>query len=81
MTFHANYYQIEQNRKAERLARALKETADAHHAYEVSTGHPDADWPTWYAQHLIEMSNTKPSDWHLIPNWNDNKHSNSELLG
>ena len=36
------------------LASALKRAADAHHQYEQSTGKPDADWPTWFAEYILE---------------------------
>jgi hypothetical protein len=34
------------------LARALRRAADAHGQHEQRTGHPDPDWPSWYAQYL-----------------------------
>ncbi len=34
------------------LARALRRAADAHGRHEQQTGHPDPDWPNWYAQYL-----------------------------
>jgi hypothetical protein len=36
------------------LAAALKRAADARHQYEQSTGKPDADWSTWYAEYILE---------------------------
>lgn len=36
------------------LASALKRAAEAHHGYEKGLGHPDADWHTWYAQHMVD---------------------------
>jgi hypothetical protein len=34
------------------LARALRRAAGAHRRYEEQTGHPDPDWPAWYAKYL-----------------------------
>src|SRR5258708_11667122 len=34
------------------LARALQRAADAHAQHEQQTGHPDPDWPSWYAYYL-----------------------------
>jgi hypothetical protein len=34
------------------LAQALRRAADAHGQYEAQTGHPDPDWPSWYARYL-----------------------------
>lgn len=34
------------------LARALQRAADAHAQHEEQTGHPDPDWPSWYARYL-----------------------------
>jgi hypothetical protein len=34
------------------LARALQRAADAHAQHEKETGHPDPDWPSWYAHYL-----------------------------
>ncbi len=34
------------------LARALRRAAGAHGQYEEQTGHPDPDWPSWYALYL-----------------------------
>ena len=34
------------------LARALRRAADAHGQHEEQTGHPDPDWPSWYALYL-----------------------------
>ena len=44
-------YPVDCNRRC-RLASLLKQTADAHHVYEQSLGHKDADWPTWYAAYM-----------------------------
>ena len=34
------------------LARALRRAADAHGQHEQQIGHPDPDWPTWYARYI-----------------------------
>jgi hypothetical protein len=34
------------------LARALQRAADAHAQHEKQTGHPDPNWPSWYARYL-----------------------------
>ena len=34
------------------LARALRRAADAYAQHEAQTGHPDPDWPAWYARYL-----------------------------
>ena len=36
----------------ELLTHALKRAADAHGQYEERTGRPDAEWPSWYAEHM-----------------------------
>ena len=35
------------------LARLLREAEHAHGEYEAKLGHPDADWPDWYATYII----------------------------
>lgn len=34
------------------LAQALRRAADAHGQHEEQIGHPDPDWPDWYARYL-----------------------------
>jgi hypothetical protein len=34
------------------LAQALRRAAAAHGKHEEQTGHPDPDWPDWYAQYM-----------------------------
>jgi hypothetical protein len=34
------------------LAQALRRAEEAHGEHEKELGHPDADWPDWYAQYL-----------------------------
>lgn len=36
------------------LAQALRRAEAAHGQYEAQTGHPDPDWPTWYAQYMFD---------------------------
>jgi hypothetical protein len=36
------------------LAAALRRAADAHGRHEKELGHPDEDWPGWYAQYMVE---------------------------
>ena len=36
------------------LAAALHRAADAHGRHEKEIGHPDADWPGWYAQYMVD---------------------------
>ena len=35
------------------LAAALRRAAAAHGEHEKRTGRPDADWPDWYAEHMV----------------------------
>jgi hypothetical protein len=35
------------------LAEALRRAEAAHGEHEQEIGHPDADWPDWYAQFMI----------------------------
>jgi len=43
------------------LAAALRRAADAHGRHEQEIGHPDPDWPDWYAQYMIDEQ-SGPSD-------------------
>jgi hypothetical protein len=36
------------------LAGALRRAEDAHGRYEKELGHPDPDWPDWYAQYMVD---------------------------
>lgn len=38
----------------DKLTTALTEAAEAHHAYEKTLGHPDANWQRWYAAWIID---------------------------
>jgi hypothetical protein len=37
----------------EALGQLLRETEQAHGAYERQLGRRDDDWPTWYARHML----------------------------
>ena len=39
---------------AAELAQALRRAAAAHGKHEEEIGHADADWPTWYAQYMVD---------------------------
>ncbi|MFJ5885584.1 VOC family protein [Kitasatospora cineracea] len=43
-------------RSAAALEAALRDTAAAHGRYEAELGHPDPDWPAWYAAHLARAA-------------------------
>ena len=36
------------------LELALRRAEEAHGRYEQETGQPDADWPRWYAQYMVD---------------------------
>jgi len=36
------------------LAAALRRAAAAHGIHEQQIGHPDPDWPDWYAQYMVD---------------------------
>ncbi|MFY1576580.1 hypothetical protein ACN26Z_16985 [Verrucosispora sp. WMMD703] len=36
------------------LAAALRRAASAHDRHEKKLGHPDPDWPDWYARHMVD---------------------------
>jgi hypothetical protein len=38
---------------ADELAQALRRAATAHGEHEKELGHEDADWPSWYADHMV----------------------------
>lgn len=38
----------------EQLAKLLRDAEAAHGEYETQLGHRDDDWPTWYAQYILE---------------------------
>lgn len=54
-----------------KLAAALKRAAAAHHRYEQSTGKPDADWPTWFAEYILQGKHH---------NWNPEDHYDARPL-
>jgi len=39
---------------ADDLAAALRRAEEAHGRHELEIGHPDPDWPDWYAQYMID---------------------------
>ncbi len=39
---------------ATNLAAALRRAAAAHGLHEQEVGHPDPDWPDWYAQYMVD---------------------------
>jgi len=43
----------------EELARLLQETERAHGEYERELGRRDDDWPTWYAEFILERLRSK----------------------
>ena len=36
------------------LAAALRRAAEAHGRHEEEIGHPDPDWPAWYAAFIVD---------------------------
>lgn len=36
------------------LAAAIRRAADAHGRHEAEIGHPDPDWPDWYAEYMVK---------------------------
>lgn len=47
---------------ADELAQALRRAAAAHGRHEEEIGHADADWPTWYAQYMVDEQAGNPAD-------------------
>ena len=45
---------------ANELAGALRRAADAHGRHEHEIGHPDPDWPDWYAQFMVQEKSADP---------------------
>ncbi|MBW8802678.1 MAG: VOC family protein [Catenulisporales bacterium] len=43
-------------RSSEDLEGALRDAATAHAKYEGELGHPDPDWPAWYAGHMARAA-------------------------
>jgi catechol 2,3-dioxygenase-like lactoylglutathione lyase family enzyme len=41
------------------LAEALRRAEAAHGKHEEELGHPDADWPDWYAQYMADEAGQK----------------------
>ncbi|MGD0313127.1 MAG: hypothetical protein ABSC90_11755 [Acidimicrobiales bacterium] len=42
------------------LAAALRRAEDAHGRHEKEIGHPDPDWPDWYAQFMVQEKSAGP---------------------
>ena len=40
--------------RAEQLAELLRQAEKAHAEYEREIGHPDPDWPSWYARFILD---------------------------
>ncbi len=36
------------------LAAALRRAEEAHGRHEQEIGHPDKDWPDWYARYMVD---------------------------
>jgi hypothetical protein len=43
------------------LAGALRRAAAAHGIHEQEIGHPDPDWPSWYAQYMVHEQAGRPA--------------------
>ena len=43
------------------LAEALRRAEAAHGKHEEEIGHADADWPTWYAQYMVDEQTARPT--------------------
>ena len=44
------------------LADALRRAEAAHGRHEKEIGHPDPDWPDWYAQYMADESAGRDTD-------------------
>ena len=44
------------------LAEALRSAEAAHGRHEQEIGHADADWPTWYAQYMVDEQAGHPGE-------------------
>ena len=42
------------------LAAALRSAAEAHGHHEEQIGHPDPDWPDWYARYMVDEQSKSP---------------------
>jgi hypothetical protein len=45
---------------ADDLAEALRRAEAAHGRHEQEIGHPDPDWPAWYAQYMVRERAGRP---------------------
>ena len=41
-------------RSAAELTAALRRAEEAHGRHEAEIGHPDPDWPEWYARYMVD---------------------------
>ena len=41
---------------------ALTDAATAHGMHERELGHPDPDWPQWYAHHMLKTLTSRLGD-------------------
>jgi hypothetical protein len=39
----------------ETLEQLLRDAEQAHGVYEATLGHPDDNWPAWYARYIMEQ--------------------------
>ncbi|MGH2841343.1 MAG: hypothetical protein ACRDKY_11040 [Solirubrobacteraceae bacterium] len=46
---------IDEELTAERLTQLLRDAEREHGAYEKELGRADEDWPTWYAQFILDQ--------------------------
>ena len=42
------------------LAAALRRAEEAHGRHEAAIGHPDPDWPDWYAHYMVDEQPPSP---------------------
>jgi hypothetical protein len=42
------------------LAEALRRAEAAHGRHEEQLGHPDPEWPDWYAQYMVQEQAGRP---------------------
>jgi hypothetical protein len=45
---------FEEDLTVDRLAQLLRDAEKAHGEYEKGLGHPDEDWPAWYAAYIVD---------------------------
>jgi hypothetical protein len=47
---------------AANLSAALRRASEAHGRHEKEIGHPDADWPDWYAQYMVDEQSERSGE-------------------